>query len=169
MPILPFRRLGPRVALLAGLATLTGAFRPDLYEIPLEGVGPSSRMEGKAKLTPAQSPFGLAMTEDGHFIFNLEVEGSTLPPVSAFGPGYQTYVAWVTTHDLSRVERIGAFQAGQSTKGRVAMSKFLVVVSAEATPDGEKWVGPIVLRGRSPSSYLANFSSHEMFNGGVPQ
>lgn len=154
---------------MTGLVSLTGAFRPDLYEIPLEGVGPSSRMEGKAKLTPARSPFGLAVTEDGYFIFNIEVQGSTLPPVSAFGPAYRTYVAWVASHDLSKIVRIGAFQAGQSAKGKVAMNKYLVVVTAEATPDGEKWAGPIVLRGRSPSSYLSNFSSHEMFNGGVPQ
>lgn len=169
MPTPWFGRLVPRVALLAGLVTLAGASRPDLYEIPLEGVGPSSRMEGKAKLTPAKSPFGIAMTEDGYFIFDIEVQASTLPPVNAFGPAYRTYVAWVAAHDLSKIIRIGAFQAGASVKGQVAMNKYLVVVTAETTPDGEKWAGPIVLRGRSPSSYLANFSSHEMFNGGVPQ
>jgi len=163
------RRLGTRVALLVGLLPLTGAFRPDLYEIPLEGVGPSSRMEGKAKLTPSRSPFGLAMTADGYFIFDIEITASTLPPVHAFGPAYQTYVAWVTSNDLSKVVRIGAFQAGESVKGKVAMNKYMVIVTAERGPDGEKWAGPIVLRGRSPSSYLTNFSSEEMFNGGVPR
>jgi hypothetical protein len=169
MTIFAFGRLGRRVVLMVGLVTLTGAFRPDLYEIPLEGVGPSSRMAGKAKLTPARSPFGLAMTEDGYFIFNIEVEAATLPPVAAFGPAYQTYVAWITSNDLSKVVRIGAFQAGESVKGKVAMNKYMVIVTAEASPDGEKWAGPIVLRGRSPSSYLSNFSSEEMFNGGVPR
>ena len=164
-----FRRLAARAALLVGLIPLTGAFRPDLYEIPLEGVGPSSRMEGKAKPTPARSPFGLAMTEDGYFIFNIEVEAATLPPIAAFGPAYQTYVAWITSNDLSKVVRIGAFQAGESVKGTVAMNKYMVIVTAETKPDGEKWAGPIVLRGRSPSSYLSNFSSEEMFNGGVPR
>ena len=157
-----------RAAVLMLPLGLAGAARPDLYVIPLEGVGPSSRMEGQARLTPARSPFGLATTADGFLVFDIEVAGSTLPPAGAFG-AYSTFVAWITSGDLSEVKRIGALQAGGSVKGQVAMNKFLVVVTAERDGNGAKWEGPIVLRGRSPSSYLANFSSHEMFNGGVPQ
>lgn len=148
---------------------LLGAARPDLYLIPLEGVGPSSRMGGTATLTPARSPFGLATTPDGFMVFEIEVEAARLPPPSAFGAGLSTYVAWVTDHNLERVQRLGSFEPGGKVRGRIAFNKFLVVITAERVVASERWAGPIVLRGRSPSSYLTNFSGHTMFSGGVPQ
>lgn len=156
-----------RAAGAFGLLTLAGfAGRPDLYVIPLKGTGPSSRLEGKATLTPARSPFGLATTKDGHFIFNLEVEVPILPPLSGSNT---TYVAWVATAQLDRIERVGAVVPGAKTRGKVAMSKFMVVITAEPNVVGARWSGPIVMRGNSASSYLTNFSGHTMFNGGVPQ
>ena len=162
----------PRVALAGALVApvlVLAAARPDLYKIPLEGTGPASRMSGVAVLSPARSPFGLAMTPDGYFLFDIEVSAPTLPPASAYGPAYQTYVVWVASHDLEQVRRLGPLAPGSKAKGQVALNKFLVVVTAEPNADGAKWTGPIVLRGRSPSSYLTNFSGHTMFNGGMPQ
>lgn len=158
-----------RGGLVAASLLLVGAARPDLHLIPLEGVGPSSRMAGTATLTPARSPFGLATTPDGFIVFDAEIEAPRLPPPSAFGAALTTYVAWVTDHNLERVKRLGAFQPGGKARGKIALNKFLVVVTAERADGGERWAGPIVLRGRSPSSYLTNFSGHTMFNGGVPQ
>jgi hypothetical protein len=146
-----------------------GAVRPDLYRIPLQGLGTYSRLTGTATLTPARSPFGVATTRDGHFVFKIEVQVPQLPPPNSFGAGLTTYVAWVTTAALDRVERLGPLTPGTATSGRVAMAKFLVVVTAEPNAGGTKWSGPIVMRGTSPSNYLANFSGHTMFNGGVPQ
>jgi hypothetical protein len=154
---------------VAAALLLIGARRPDLHRIPLEGVGPSSRMTGTAILSPARSPFGIATTPDGFIVANIEVEASTLPPVSHYGPSYATYVAWVADHNLERIERIGPLEPGKKARGRVAMNKFLVIVTAEPRGDGAIWTGPILLRGRSPSSYLTNFSGHTMFNGGMPQ
>jgi hypothetical protein len=163
-------KVGPgRVAFIAAAVVLVGAARPDLFVIPLEGVGPSSRMAGKAILTPARSPFGIATTVDGFVVVNIEVEAPTLPPPTSFGSAHTTYVAWVADHNLERIERIGPFLPGGKARGRVAMNKYLVVITAEARGDGARWTGPIVLRGRSPSSYLTNFSGHTMFNGGMPQ
>jgi hypothetical protein len=159
--------LGRRLV-LTSLAALFWA-RPDLYLIPLQGTGPGSRLSGTATLSPARSPFGLATTKDGHFIFDIAVTVPVLPPASAFKDGATTYVAWVTTAQLDRIERLGALVPGTPTKGRVAMSKFMVVVTAEPNVSGSRWTGPIVLRGNSASSYLTNFSGHTMFNGGVPQ
>jgi hypothetical protein len=162
---LPLRR----AALVAAPLLLAAAARPDLYLIPLEGTGPSSRMAGTATLSPARSPFGLATTADGYIVFDIEVEATRLPAPAAFGPGLTTYVAWVTDHNLERVERLGALVPGGAVKGRIAFNKFMVVLTAERGPGGDRWAGPIVLRGRSPSSYLTNFSGHTMFNGGMPQ
>jgi hypothetical protein len=109
------------------------------------------------------------MTRDGQFVFRIEVEVPVLPPPNSFGSGYSTYVAWVTTSSLDRVERLGPLTAGAKTSGTVAMTKFLVVITAEPNANGAKWSGPIVMRGTSPANYLTNFSGHTMFNGGVPQ
>ena len=156
-----------RWAALLPLVVLSG--RPDLYEIPLSGSGALSRLSGMAVLKPARSPFGLAVTRDGHFIFRIEVPQPVLPPPSSFGARYTTYVAWVATANLDRIERVGVLSPGAVAAGRVAMNKFLVVVTAEPDVGGGRWTGPIVLRGNSPSSFLTNFSGHTMFNGGVPQ
>ncbi len=163
------RRLLSNVLLPMSLLPALVGSRPDLYRIPLQGTGAYSRLDGEALLTPARSPFGIAITTDGHFVFNIAVTAPVLPPPSSFGSQFTTYVAWVTTASLDRVERLGAITAGVPTKGRVAMPKFLVVISAESNATGAKWAGPIVMKGTSPSNYLTNFSSHTMFNGGVPQ
>ena len=159
--------LGRRL-LVASLVSFSSG-RPDLYVIPLSGTGPGSRLTGTATLTPARSPFGLATTRDGHFIFDIEVEVPVLPPANAFRADATTFVAWVTTSQLDRIERLGALVPGAKTKGRVAMTKFMVVVTAEPNVSGAKWTGPIVMKGTSASSYLTNFSGHTMFNGSVPQ
>jgi len=159
-----------RGGFVAASLLLLGASRPELYEIPLEGVGPSSRMAGKAVLTPARSPFGLATTKDGFFILNIEVQAPALPPPKSFGPRFTQFVAWVADHNLESIKPLGGFQPGGAAKGQVAFNKYLVIVTAEpAGGPGDRWTGPIVLRGRSPSSYLSNFSGHTMFSGGVPQ
>ncbi|MEZ4456675.1 MAG: hypothetical protein R2882_09025 [Gemmatimonadales bacterium] len=164
------RAPGPVVpAWLALAPLLLLGNRPDLYEIPLSGTGPSSRMTGTAVLTPARSPFGLATTKDGRIVFNIAVEAPVLPPPNAYGAQFKTYVAWAATADLDRIERIGALSAESKARGKVAMNKFLVVITAEPNAEGAKWSGPIVMRGNSPSSFLSNFSGHTMFNGGVPQ
>jgi len=159
--------LGRRLILASLAVTFTG--RPELYLIPLRGTSPGSQLTGTATLTPARSPFGLATTKDGYFIFEIEVEAPVLPPASSFKAGATTYVAWVTTAQLDRIERLGALVPGAKTKGRVAMNKFMVVVTAEPGVSGDRWTGPIVMRGNSASSYLTNFSGHTMFSGGVPQ
>ncbi len=143
--------------------------RPDLYLIPLKGTGPSSRLVGTAKLTPARSPFGVATTRDGQFVFEVEVDVPALPPPTSFGASATTFVVWIASAQLDRIEKVGALVPGASTRGRVAMPKFMVVITAEPDARGARWTGPIVMRGNSPSSYLTNFSGHTMFNGGVPQ
>lgn len=158
-----------RLSLVASVPLLCGSYRPDLYLIPLHGTGVGSRLTGLATLAPARSPFGLATTRDGHFVFEIAVDVPVLPPPTTFSPSATGYVAWVTTANLDRVERIGPVVAGTAVRGKVAMAKFLVVITAESSTGGAKWTGPIVMRGTSASSYLTNFSGHTMFNGGVPQ
>ena len=143
--------------------------RPDLYRIPLQGTGSYATLSGTASLAPARSPFGLATTPEGQFLFRLDIEIPVLPPPNAFGASYTTYVAWIASSSLDRIIRLGPVTAGGKTTGTVAMTKFMVVITAEANSAGVKWAGPIVMKGTSPANYLTNFSGHTMFNGGVPQ
>lgn len=154
---------------LALLPLLTFGGRPDLYEIPLAGTGPSSRLKGMAVLKPARSPFGVAVSREGYFVFRIEIDVPMLPSPTSYGAGHTTFVAWLATADLDRIVRLGPVTAGATTTGRVTMNKFLVVITAEPDAKGDKWTGPIVMKGNSPSSFLSNFSGHTMFNGGVPQ
>ena len=158
-----------RLCRLALVPLLIAGHRPDLYLIPLKGTGPSSRLVGTARLSPARSPFGVATTKEGQFVFAVEVDVPLLPPPTAFGPGPTVYVVWIASAQLDRIERIGVLTPGTILRGRVAIPKFMVVITAEPNATGLKWTGPIVMRGTSPSSYLTNFSGHTMFNGGVPQ
>lgn len=162
------RRWAATAALL--VLPLAGAdSRPDLYRIPLQGTGSYATLFGSADLAPARSPFGLATTPEGQFVFKVDIDVPTLPPPNAFGASYTTYVAWLASASLDRIIRIGPLVPGVKTSGSVAMTKFLVVITAEASATGAKWAGPIVMKGTSPANYLTNFSGHTMFNGGVPQ
>ena len=146
----------------------TGRMRPSLFRIELQPTTSAPGAQGIARLAPAPSPFGLAVTPDGHFIFDVELIASGLPAPASVGP-YTQYIAWVVTADLATAARLGVVSAGRPITGQVTYSKFLVVISAEGTTVGDKWKGPVMLRGFSPSALLENFSGKTMFNGGMPQ
>lgn len=143
--------------------------RPDLFRIELTSPNPASSLHGLVMLTRPRSPFGLAVTRDGHFIYRALVSATALPDPSSFAPGSDRFVVWATTPNLDQVVRLGTLGAGESVEGLVTYNKFMVLVTAERGDPGTRWQGPIVLLGRSASSYLASFSSHTMFNGGMPQ
>ena len=90
--------LAGRLRWLVFVPLLVASGRPDLYLIALKGTGPSSRLVGTAKLTPARSPFGVATTKDGQFVFTVEVDVPLLPPPTTFG---------AAPDDLRRVDCLG--------------------------------------------------------------
>jgi hypothetical protein len=142
------------------------AVRPPLYRIDLTSTERAPGARGVARLRPQPTPFGLPVTVDGRLVLEVEVSAEGLPTPANLGP-YATYAAWVATPDLDEMVRLGPLTDGLA-KGHVAWNKFLVFVSAEPSTIGERWTGPIVLRGMSASGYMQNFSAHPLFNGGVP-
>ncbi len=156
----------PLIALLA-LPAPGFARRPALFRVALQPTGTVPSAQGVALLAPAQSPFGLALTPDGHFIFDVSLTASGLPSPSALGP-YTTFVAWAVSDDLVQSHLLGALSGDKPVIGQVSFNKFLVIVSAESGAPGDRWKGPIVLRGFAPSALLDNFSGKTMFNGGMP-
>ncbi len=108
----------------------------------------------------------MALTPDGHVIYDVHISLSNLPPASELGGA--EYVAWVTSPDLDRAERLSPIGHDGTAQGRVTMNKFIILVTAEHTPVGAHWTGRVALRGFSPSTFLQNFSSEELFLGGTP-
>ncbi len=165
----PARGLVFALTLLTPWSPLAHPSRPGLYRIDLTPTVAEAGLKGVAILSQPRSPFGLAMTPDGHFRFRVAVSANELPPPSTFGAGLTSYVVWVAQDNLDEVTKIGVLTPGKPTFGEFAYNKYIVIVTAESSSGGDRWKGPIVLKGFSASSYLVNFSGHTMFNGGMPQ
>ena len=168
-------RLVRSSAAIAGCLTAVAALgaarsRPDLFKIDLRPTTAAPSASGVALLSPARSPFGLALTRDGRVIFDLSFTATGLPAPSTLGR-FDSYVLWAARDDLGEMQKLGVVKSGQSVTSRVSYNKFLIVVTAEsgAASAANKWTGPIVLRGFAPSALLENFSGKTMFNGGMPQ
>ncbi|HUP00551.1 MAG TPA: hypothetical protein VM737_03395, partial [Gemmatimonadota bacterium] len=108
---------------------------------------------GSVALTPSASPFGASVGPDGTQRWDLELRAEGLPPPRTLGP-YAAYVAWAAPPVLEPMVRLGTFEGGALSAGRVTLDKFFVLVSAEPHPSGARPSGPVVLRGTSPSMAL---------------
>lgn len=138
--------------------------RAEIYEFPLRGTARARGVEGVGRLELAWSPFGVAVTHDGHLVYDLEVQITGLREASSLGP-FQAYVAWIATPDLARLEKLGALGGDGVLETRVStMNKFIFLVTAERSADVTDRTGPIVARGVSPSGLLQSFGQHELFN-----
>lgn len=150
-----------QLALAVALPFLIGA---GPYDIPLFSTPKAPAATGSARLVFAQSPFGIAVTADGHAQYDVQVTATALPAPSSLG-AYSVYVAWAATPDLQRWERLGTITNGTTTVGHVALDKFLLVITAEANAAPKQRSGPTVLHGTSPSGWLQSFLNHPMFRG----
>jgi hypothetical protein len=68
-------------------------------------------------------------------------------------------VAWATPLELDPVVKLGEVGDGDHALGTVAFNKYMVLVSAEPSADVGERTGPLILRGRSPSSRM---EAHDM-------
>jgi FtsP/CotA-like multicopper oxidase with cupredoxin domain len=116
--------------------------RPDVREI-----------SGMVELRRVPSPFDVSVTAEGHQLYDLVVNLAGLPDPASLGP-YQTYVAWVSPPNLSPIRKLGEVRNGTFNLGQVALEKFLIMISAEASADVPDRTGRLVLRGNSPSTRM---------------
>jgi len=137
------------------------------YDIQLRNTPKTPNAHGTARLVFAESPFGVAVTADGHASYDVRLSLSGLPEPSALGP-YKAYVAWGVTTDLKQWRRLGPVGNGESTVGTVDFNKFLLVVAAESDSAAAKHAGAVALSGTSPSGWLQTFLSHPLFRGIAP-
>ncbi len=136
------------------------------YDIPMFNTPRTDKATGKARLFYAPSPFGVAVTVSGIDRYDVRLKIHGLPAPRALGP-YEAYVAWEVSPDLSKWKRLGPVRNGTTVVGTTDMNKFLLVVTAEASPTSDTHDGPVVLHGTSPSGWLENFLTHDAFFRGV--
>ena len=120
----------------------------DLYCIELVHTPNFPIAAGRAELGRVRSPFGTSTTADGTHRFEVTLDLAGLPDPSAIGP-YTTFVAWAAPPLLRPVVNLGPVTNGHNKLGRVEFDKFLILITAEIGPEGETWLGQIVLRGIS--------------------
>lgn len=113
---------------------------------------------GRMVLTPAASAYGIAVDAEGRHRFHVRLEIEQLRRRQG-----ATYVAWAATPELDGVARLGVLGPENRVEGEIAWNKFLVFVSEERAPDGERWAGPILLTGLSPSGRMHTMAGHGPF------
>ena len=154
--------LASRLTLLAAAASVALAVSPFTIKLLPGAKAPGS--SGSARLLYAASPFGVALTADGHEVYDIRVSAVNLPPPATLG-AYTTYLAWAASPDLARWVRLGEVANGTRTVGPVHLDKFLLVITAAASPTDSTHAGPVVLHGNSPSGWLQKFITHPLFRG----
>ena len=111
---------------------------PDLYCIGLVHAPDFPGVSGYVELTPSPSPFGASVTAGGNHRFDLTLHAAGLPDAASLGD-YLGYVAWAATPRLRPVVNLGPVANGRTALPPVDLDKFLVLVTAEAAPDGPAW------------------------------
>jgi hypothetical protein len=153
-------------ALLWAAALILGA-AVGPWDMKLFPATAAPNASGQARLVYAASPFGVAVTADGHARYDIQVTASGLPAPSTLG-SYTTYVAWQASPDLTHWTRLGTVANGKTTVGATDLNKFLFVITAEGSASPATHQGPTILHGTSPSGWLQSFLTHPLFRG-TPQ
>lgn len=126
--------------------------------VPLRPTQNAPGGRGSMLLTAPPSPFGITVDAEGRQTHVVVVQVDQIRRRSG-----ATYVVWATTPELDQVTRLGILGEENRVAGPVAWNKFLVFVSEEASPDVERWAGPILLTGISPSGRMHTMAGHGPF------
>ncbi|MBI4501917.1 MAG: multicopper oxidase family protein [Gemmatimonadetes bacterium] len=108
---------------------------------------------GVVELRRPPSPFDVAVSVEGHQLYDLVMTLQGLPDPHSLG-AYATYVAWLGPPSLYPMKNLGEVRNGRVELGRVALEKFIVMVSAESSATVSERTGRLVLRGNSPSTRM---------------
>lgn len=129
----------------------------DLYCLELVPRPDVMGLSGVVELGRAASPFDVAVTVDGSQRYDATIVLANLPPPASLGP-YTVYLAWVAPPSLAPMIKFGPVTNGRKHLGLIGFDKFLVFVSAEASPNVTDRGGRLVLRGMSPSIRMQQHS-----------
>jgi len=115
-----------------------------------------------AYLKQPWSPYGVSVDEDGRVQYDLTVEVAGLPEVED-----ESYQVWLTTPTLDRIVSVGTVDPTGTLTSTTDWHQLMVVVSREpadrVVAEGERWSGPIVLRGFSAGARVTPLAQHSLF------
>lgn len=135
-----------------------GAARPlapsrDLYCIELIAAPRLTGVSGRVELLMRPGPFTVDVTASGVLRFSPVITLEGLPAPASLG-AYSTYVAWIATPVMDQVHGLGEVRNGRAQLPPIALDKFIILVTAEASANVTSPSGRLVLRGASPSTRL---------------
>ncbi len=136
------------------LGALTAAGYPSIHCFDLVPTPFAKGVSGQVSLLKANSPFTVSVNADGMHRYRLSISLSGLPDPKEFGDTYTTYMGWLTSPELRPVSNLGPLSNGSQIVGEVALNKYIILISAEESPDVEERSGRLVLRALSPSSRM---------------
>ena len=117
---------------------------------------------GMAYLKQPWSPYGVSVDKDGRVQYDLTIEVAGLPEVED-----ESYHVWLTTPTLDRIVSIGTVDSTRALTSGTDWHQLMVVVSREpadrVVSEGERWSGPIVLRGFSAGARVTPLAQHSLF------
>ena len=157
--------VGPSLLLWFMLAAGPAAVGPSVGfpdQFPLFPTMGNEGASGMAYLKQPWSPYGVSVDEDGRVQYDLTVEVAGLPEVEG-----ESYRVWLTTPTLDRIVSIGTVDPTGTLTSSTDWHQLMVVVSREpadrVVAEGERWSGPIVLRGFSAGARVTPLAQHSLF------
>lgn len=140
----------------------------DLYCIELIAAPGIREVTGRVELGRIPGPFTIAVAADGSLLHQPVVTLAGLPAPTLLG-AFTTYVAWLATPVMHPVTRLGEVRNGRNVLPTIGIEKFIVLITAEASPLGDEPRGKNVLRGQSPATRLQPPDVLQFVFGASPQ
>ncbi len=120
------------------------------------------------ELNRIPSPFGTNVTRYGNQVYAPVLRVAGLPDAQAFDSAATAWVAWIATPEMMAIRKLGVVGNGEHRLPNVDWPKFLILVTAEPSPDVEETSFRVALRGLSPSSRLQPPDMTEFLYGTPP-
>lgn len=129
------------------------------HRVDLESTANAPGASGWMDLRFGNAPYGVAVTEDGSYRYEISVHVTSVPG----NRGESALVAWAATPNLDRHLNLGSVGDDGVVEGEVSWNKFLVFVTAESSAEVETWQGPVLMKATSPSGNMHTMAGHGIF------
>ncbi len=155
-----FTLMGVGPSLLLWLVLAGSPVFPDQF--PLFPTMGNEGASGMVYLKQPWSPYGVSVDEFGRVQYDLKIEVQGLPVIKG-----ETYIVWITTPTLDRIVDIGEIEPNGALTSTTDWHQLMVVVSREpadrVVAEGDRWSGPLVLRGFSAGARVTPLAQHSLF------
>ncbi|HEV8357112.1 MAG TPA: multicopper oxidase family protein [Gemmatimonadales bacterium] len=140
----------------------------DLYCVELVPIPALEGVTATFELNRMASPFGVNVTRDGLQVYAPLLSIAGLPEPAAFSKGARVWIAWIATQQLNPTRKLGTVGNGSYVLPAIDWPKFLILITAEASPEAKEPDGRVALRGFSPSSRMQPPDMAQFLYGAAP-